>query len=55
MGVAVFAVSGVLAAGQKGLDWVGVVVLAFVTSLGGGTIRDLLLNRETVFWIEEQI
>lgn len=55
IGVAVFAISGVLAAGQKKLDWVGVVVLAIITSLGGGTIRDILLNREIVFWIEAQI
>ncbi len=52
LGVAVFAVSGSLAAGRKGLDWVGVVVLAIVTSLGGGTIRDVLLNRQAIFWIE---
>lgn len=53
LGVAVFAVSGALAAGRKRLDWVGVVALAVVTSLGGGTIRDILLNRQTVFWIED--
>lgn len=52
IGVAVFAVSGALAAGDKNMDWVGVVVLAFVTSVGGGTLRDILLNRGTVFWIE---
>lgn len=53
LGVAVFAISGALAAGRKGLDWVGVVVLAVVTSVGGGTIRDVLLNRQTIFWIED--
>ncbi len=52
-GVAVFAISGCLAAGRKGLDWVGVVALAVVTSIGGGTIRDILLHRETIFWIED--
>lgn len=53
LGVAVFAISGALAAGQKGLDWVGVTALAVVTSIGGGTIRDVLLNREAVFWIAD--
>lgn len=49
-GVAVFAISGALAAGRKSLDLLGVVVIALVTATGGGTIRDLLLDR-TVFWI----
>jgi uncharacterized membrane protein YeiH len=50
-GVAVFAVSGALAAGRKNLDLVGVVVIASVTAIGGGTLRDLLLDRHPVFWI----
>ena len=53
LGVAVFAVSGALAAGRKNLDWVGVLVLSVVTAIGGGTLRDLLLNRDTVFWIAD--
>ena len=44
-----FAVSGALAAGRKRLDLLGVVVIAMVTAIGGGTTRDLLLDR-TVFW-----
>ena len=50
-GVAVYAVSGALAAGRKSLDLVGVVVVASVTAIGGGTVRDLLLDRHPVFWI----
>jgi uncharacterized membrane protein YeiH len=50
-GVAVYAVSGALAAGRKNLDLVGVVVIASVTAIGGGTVRDLLLDRHPVFWI----
>lgn len=50
VGVAVFAVSGALAAGRKSLDLLGVIVIAMVTATGGGTVRDLLLDR-TVFWI----
>ena len=52
IGVAVFAFSGALVAGRKGLDWVGVAALAAVTALGGGTLRDILLNKDTVFWIK---
>src|SRR5678816_1727568 len=53
LGVAVFAASGVIAAGRKGLDLLGVVVIATVTAIGGGTIRDLLVNRHPVFWIQD--
>jgi uncharacterized membrane protein YeiH len=51
LGVAVFAVSGVLAAGRKGLDVLGIAVIALVTAIGGGTLRDLLLDRHPIFWI----
>ena len=53
IGVAVFAVSGALTAGRKSLDLLGVVVIATVTAIGGGTLRDLLLDRHPVFWIAE--
>ena len=52
-GVAVFAVSGALAAGRKSMDLFGVIVIAIVTAIGGGTIRDLLLARHPIFWIED--
>jgi uncharacterized membrane protein YeiH len=51
VGVAVFAVSGVLAARSRGLDLLGVIVIAAITAIGGGTLRDLLLNRYPIFWI----
>ncbi|HEY0016194.1 MAG TPA: trimeric intracellular cation channel family protein [Longimicrobium sp.] len=51
MGVAVFAVSGALAASRKGLDLFGVVVIAAITAIGGGTLRDLLLDRHPIFWM----
>ncbi len=51
-GVVVFSVSGALAAGRKQLDILGVAVVAVVTAIGGGTLRDLLLNRHPVFWIQ---
>lgn len=50
-GIMVFAASGVLSAGRKGMDLVGVAVIAVVTALGGGTLRDLLLERHPVSWI----
>ena len=53
LGVAVFAVSGALAAGRKQLDLLGVVVIAVATAIGGGTIRDVLLDRHPVVWIDE--
>jgi uncharacterized membrane protein YeiH len=51
LGVAVFAISGALAAGRKSLDWLGVCVIAMVTAIGGGTVRDVLLDRRPIFWI----
>ncbi len=53
LGVAVFALSGALAAGRAGLDLLGVVVIASVTAIGGGTLRDLLMNRHPLFWIRD--
>src|SRR5262245_30081622 len=49
--VSVFAVSGTLAAGRKSLDLVGVYVIAVVTAIGGGTLRDVLLDRHPLFWV----
>ncbi len=51
-GVAVSAVSGVLAARGKRVDLFGVTVLALVTAFGGGTVRDLCLGATPVFWIQ---
>ena len=53
LGIGVFAVSGALAAGRKRLDLLGVFVLASVTAIGGGTIRDLLLDRHPIFWLSD--
>lgn len=52
-GVAVFAVTGALAAGKKKMDLFGVVVLALATALGGGTVRDVILGTYPVFWISD--
>ncbi|MGE5387074.1 MAG: trimeric intracellular cation channel family protein [Betaproteobacteria bacterium] len=55
LGVAVFAVSGALAAGRKGMDLLGVLVIAALTAIGGGTVRDVLLDRHPIFWISDPV
>ncbi|PWJ93623.1 putative membrane protein YeiH [Mesorhizobium loti] len=49
-GVAVFAATGALAASRKQLDIIGFLFLASVTGIGGGTLRDVILNLP-VFWV----
>ena len=53
-GVAVFAASGALVASRKEMDLVGFGLIATVTGVGGGTLRDLLLDRP-VFWLEQPV
>lgn len=52
LGLISFAMSGAFAAMEKRLDPFGVIMIAFVTSFGGGTIRDLLLD-VPVFWMRD--
>jgi uncharacterized membrane protein YeiH len=52
-GIVVFAVSGALAAARARMDVVGFALLGVVTGIGGGSLRDLLLGRLPVFWIEQ--
>ncbi|RBP48781.1 trimeric intracellular cation channel family protein [Arenicella xantha] len=54
LGVFVFALSGALAAARKDMDIFGYVVLALLPAIGGGTVRDLILNT-SVFWIDQSI
>jgi uncharacterized membrane protein YeiH len=51
-GIAVFAASGALVASRKQMDAVGFVLVAVVTGIGGGTLRDLLLGRVPIFWLD---
>ena len=51
-GVIVFAISGALVASRKQMDIVGFVLLGTVTGIGGGTLRDVLLGANPVFWID---
>ena len=52
--VIVSSASGVLKAGFKQFDLFGVIIIAIATGLGGGSLRDMLLDRE-VFWINDQV
>ncbi|MBS7660664.1 trimeric intracellular cation channel family protein [Pseudomonas lalucatii] len=52
-GVAVFAITGALMAGRKSMDLFGVLVIAVITALGGGTLRDLILDNHPVSWIRD--
>jgi len=52
-GVTVFAITGALMAGRKSMDLFGVLVIAIVTALGGGTLRDLILDNHPVSWIRD--
>ena len=52
-GTAAFAVSGALAASRKNMDIFGFCVLALMPAVGGGTIRDIIIDRVPVFWIAD--
>ncbi|MBB2147070.1 trimeric intracellular cation channel family protein [Pedobacter sp. LMG 31464] len=53
LGTVAFAISGSFAAMQRRLDPFGVLIIAFVTSIGGGTVRDLLLGDTPVAWMRD--
>lgn len=55
LGTAAFAVSGVLGAVRKRMDVVGIVVCGFLAAFGGGTLRDILIDRRPFFWVEHQL
>ena len=52
LGIAVFAISGVLAVTRRGLDMLGAVMLGIVTALGGGTVRDVILGVPPI-WLSD--
>ncbi|WP_291116953.1 trimeric intracellular cation channel family protein [Flavobacterium sp. UBA6135] len=53
IGTMAFAISGVLTAFHKKLDPFGVFIIAFVTAVGGGTLRDMLIGRTPVGWMQD--
>jgi uncharacterized membrane protein YeiH len=53
LGTIAFAISGVLVAMNKRMDPFGVFIIAFVTAVGGGTLRDLLIGSTPVFWMKD--
>lgn len=53
LGTISFAISGTFAAMQRRLDPFGVLIIAFVTSIGGGTVRDLLVGDTPVAWMRD--
>ena len=55
IGTVAFGASGLIAAARKKLDMVGVVLLVLVTAFGGGTLRDILLDRHPFFWMQNEI
>lgn len=50
--VLIFALTGALVASRQQLDPVGFIFMAVLTAVGGGTMRDLILNRAAVFWVD---
>lgn len=55
IGTMVFAISGALAGRDKKLDFFGIAAVGFITAIGGGTIRDLLLGSTPVGWMNDLI
>lgn len=53
LGTLSFAISGTSAAMRKQLDIFGIIIIAFVTAIGGGTLRDVLIGRLPVAWLQD--
>jgi len=53
IGTFAFAISGVLIAMQKRMDPFGIFIIAFVTAVGGGTLRDMLIGKTPVGWMND--
>ena len=54
LGVVAFALSGIIEAARKNFDLVGVVMVGAIAAFGGGTLRDVLLDRRPFFWVEQE-
>ncbi|MEZ4780598.1 MAG: trimeric intracellular cation channel family protein [Flavobacteriaceae bacterium] len=53
LGTVAFAISGVLVAMNKKMDLFGILIIAFVTAVGGGTLRDILIGQTPVSWMKD--
>ena len=53
LGTIAFAISGVLVAFNKRMDLFGILIIAFVTAVGGGTLRDILIGETPVSWMKD--
>ncbi len=53
LGTAAFAISGALFAIKKRMDTFGVLIIAFVTAVGGGTLRDMLIGADRITWMKD--
>jgi uncharacterized membrane protein YeiH len=53
LGVATFAIAGAYAAMQKRLDVFGILIISFITALGGGTLRDVMIGDLPVSWMRD--
>lgn len=53
LGTIAFAISGVLVAFNKRMDLFGILIIAFVTAVGGGTLRDILIGETPVGWMKD--
>jgi len=53
MAIAAMSITGVIAAGKKGMDIISIILLGVVTAIGGGTLRDIILDTNPIFWITD--
>jgi len=53
LGTSVFAISGTIVSRNQGLDFFGALVIAFVTAVGGGTLRDIMIGSTPVGWMQD--
>lgn len=52
LGIIAFALTGIYSARKKGMDIIGVYSVAMITAFGGGSLRDITLDRHPLFWVE---
>ncbi|WCE31584.1 trimeric intracellular cation channel family protein [Vibrio sp. SCSIO 43137] len=52
--IVAFALSGVMIESNRGKDIISILLIGWITALGGGTLRDMIINADQVFWIRDQ-